>query len=61
MYRALLFPEIIKLEGRRMHCTWISTSYLSYSNIIGLQIILAERNGITSFNLITRLNIDIDV
>ena len=31
-----------KLEGRRMHYTWISTSYLSYSNLIELQIILAE-------------------
>ena len=47
-----------------MHFTWISTSYLSYSNLIELQIILAEdlkSNGIISFNLITRLNIDIDI
>ena len=49
-----------------MHFTWISTSYLSYSNLIELQIILAEGlkskfNGIISFNLITRLNIDIDI
>ena len=34
-----------------MHFTWISTSYLSYSNLIELQIILAE--GLTESYLLT--------
>ena len=49
-----------------MHFTWISTSYLSYSNLIELLVILAEGlkwklNGIIYLNLIKRLNIVIDI
>ena len=36
-----------------MHFTWISTSYLSYSNLIELQIILAEGLKLTESYLLT--------